>query len=171
MTKISFAAADWGFGASKLVANSRPQVNQDAVSRRLDRLGARRDGARAGVAASPPQHLDARLIEDVEALEAAWQRELRALIFAKRHKTPEAVAAYAAARATCTGLARRIETARALTLDGLKAQARAALWRRDGEPLGPRTPDEPTNECAWTDMADLPQYDRAPAAPQPDSLA
>lgn len=166
MTKISFAAAEWGFGASKPAVTSRPYFNQDAFSRRMDRFGARREGGRTGAITSSPQHLDARLLEDGEALEAAWQWELRA-IASRRLKTPEAEAAASVAQTACATIVRRIETSRALTLDGLKVQARAALWRRDGEPFGPNVPDNQADDCAWTDMAELPQYEEDMTAGRP----
>ncbi len=173
MTKISLAMAEWGFGASNPAVYGRPHLNQDALSRRMDRFGARRDGGRTGAMTSPPQHMDARLLEDGEALEAAWQFELRTLIAARRLKTPEAGTAARAAQASCATIVRRIETARALTLDGLKVQARAALWRRDGEPFGPEIPDNQASDGAWTDMAELPQYQQemVAAPPQAASLA
>ena len=108
MTKISFAAAEWGFGASKPAVTSRPYFNQDAFSRRMDRFGARREGGRTGAITSSPQHLDARLLEDGEALEAAWQWELRALIASRRLKTPEAEAAASVAQTACATIVRRI---------------------------------------------------------------
>jgi hypothetical protein len=171
MTKISFAAADWGFGASKAAVYGRPQFNQDAFSRRIDRFGARRDDGRTGAITSSPQHLDARLLEDGEALEAAWQCELRALIASRRLKTPETEATARAAQTACATIARRIETSRALTLDGLKVQARAALWRRDGEPFGPDVSDGQAGDDAWTDMAELPQYDENAMAAPPQAAS
>ncbi len=59
----------------------------------------------------------------------------------KRSDTPEARFAARRARATTARLATRIETARAVSLDGLKVKARAILWRRNGEPLGRIGPD------------------------------
>lgn len=172
MTKISLAVAEWSFSASKPVVANRSHLNQNVFCRRMDRFGGRRDAGRFGAIASPPQRLDARLLEDAEALEAAWQYELSALIAARRLKTPEAAATARATQSACAAIVRRIETARALTLDGLKAQARAALWRRDGEPLGPDIPDDQASDGAWTDMAELPQYgqDAKAMAPQPATL-
>ena len=83
---------------------------------------------------SAPQHLDARLLEDGEALEAAWGYEIATLILMKRLRTPEADAAAKAARAATALIVDRIEAANAMTLDGLKVKARAVLWTRDGEP-------------------------------------
>ena len=90
---------------------------------------------------SPPQRLDAELLEAGEAFEAAWIREVATLIAAKKLKTPEAEAAARSARASTARLAARIEGIGAMTLDGLKVKARAILWRRNGEPLGTVGPD------------------------------
>jgi hypothetical protein len=128
----------------------------------MDRFGPRREPARTIPLESPPQPLDAHLIADGEALEAAWQAELRAMIAARRGGA-EALAAARAGRADSEAIVRRIEAARALTLDGLKVKARAESWRRDGEPLAPESADEQQDDGVWTEMADLPRYD-APAA-------
>jgi hypothetical protein len=128
----------------------------------MDRFGPRRDAARTAPLESPPQPLDANLIADGEALEAAWQAELRAMIAARRGGA-EATAAALAARAQSEAIVGRIEAARALTLDGLKVKARAESWRRDGEPLAPAAAEDQPDDGVWTDMADLPRYD-APAA-------
>lgn len=158
MTKFTFANAFEAIHASKPSGLSRQQFNQQALMRRMDRFGSRPSGARAGALSSAPQHLDARLLEDGAALEAAWQAELRAMVAFRRAGTSEAQAAARAARAASALIVARIETARALTLDGLKVQARAVLWRRDGVPLGPEIPDELASDDAWTDMAELPKW-------------
>ena len=158
MTKFTFSAAFESIQSLKPSGFSRQQFNQQALSRRMDRLGSRPNAARAGGVASAPQHLDARLLEDGAALEAAWQAELKAMIAFRRGKTSETQALAHAAREACAAIVARIETARALTLDGLKVQARAVLWRRDGVPLGPEIPDEQVNDDAWTDMAELPNW-------------
>ena len=111
---------------------------------------------------APPQPLDARLLADGEALEAAWQAELRMMIAARRGGA-QAVATARAARAECEAIVTRIEAARALTLDGHKVKARAESWRRDGAPLKQATAEDQQDDGVWTDMADLPRYE-APAA-------
>ena len=158
MTKFTFSTAFESIQSLKPSSFSRQQFNQQALSRRMDRVGARPNGARAGGLAGAPQHLDARLLEDGAALEAAWQAELKAMIAFRRAQTSEAQAVAKAARAGAAAIVARIETARALTLDGLKVQARAVLWRRDGVPLGPDIPDEQASDDAWTDMAELPNW-------------
>jgi len=70
-------------------------------------------------------------------LDDNWSRELTALIEMKRERTPEAVAAAEITRAATARIVLRIEAAKAMTFDGLKVKARAALWRRHGEPLPP----------------------------------
>jgi hypothetical protein len=86
---------------------------------------------------SVPQHLDADLLRELHALDDTWSRELTALIEMKRDRTPEAVAAAEITRAATARVVTRIEAAKAMTFDGLKVKARAALWRRHGEPLPP----------------------------------
>ncbi len=158
MTKFTISAAFESFRSLKPSGYSRQLFNQQVLSRRMDRLGARRLGGRIGAVASPPQHLDARLLEDGQALEVAWNFELKALVASRRLKTPEAQAAAKAARSATAAIVVRVETARALTLDGLKVQARAVSWRRDGEPLGPELPDEQGAYDTWTEMAELPNW-------------
>ena len=149
MTKIWFAAAT-SFRAS----SSRPSPvrfqSYEVLQRRMDRFGPRRDAARSAPLEAPPQPLDARLIADGEALEAAWQAELRAMIAARRGGA-EALAAARAARAQSEAIVARIEATRALTLDGHKVKARAESWRRDGEPLAPtRAETSRTTACGPT---------------------
>jgi hypothetical protein len=133
----------------------------------MDRFGPRRDGARSAPLDSSPQPLDAHLLADGEALEAAWQAELRAMIAARRGGA-QAVAAARAVRAECAAIVARIEATRALTLDGLKVKARAESWRRDGAPLTQAVAEDQPDDGVWTDMADLPCYEalaaRAPTA-------
>jgi hypothetical protein len=128
----------------------------------MDRFGPRRDPARSAALEAPPQPLDARLIADGEALEAAWQAEIRAMIGARRGGA-QAVAAARAARAQSEAIVARIEATRALTLDGHKVKARAESWRRDGAPLKSARAEDQEEDGVWTDMADLPRYE-APAA-------
>ena len=74
----------------------------------------------------------------------------------------EARTAARTARSESEAIVKRIETTRALTLDGHKVKARAELWRRDGAPLA-KTAEDDVDDGVWSDMADLPRYD-APAA-------
>ncbi len=153
MTKFAFSAAFeslYSIGSPGLVGQG---TNHQTFARRLDRIG-----SRAGAVSGQPQHLDARLLEDGTALEAAWQVEVRAMVAFRRERTPEAEAALEAARADAASIVSRIETSRALTFDGLKVQARAVLWRRDGEPLGPQIPDEVERSDSWSDIGDLPNW-------------
>ncbi len=134
--------------SSNLAARARQEINKGAHSRRMEQFDARRNGARTGAVTSPPQHLDARLLEDGEALEAAWAYEIATLIAKKRLRTPEAEAVANEARAAAALVVRRIEAAKALTLDGLKVKTRAILWTRNGEPLGADLPDGQNYEDA-----------------------
>jgi hypothetical protein len=108
---------------------------------RVERLEARRKRYAPSAILAPPRALDAVLLEQGRAFERAWAKEIATLIASKRNDTPEARFAASRARANTARLAHRIETARALSLDGLKVKARAVLWRRNGEPLGRIGPD------------------------------
>ena len=108
---------------------------------RVERFEARRKRYAPSPLMAPPRALDAALLKQGGAFEQAWAEEVAALIALKRNDTPEARFAARRARATTARLAQRIETARALSLDGLKVKARAILWRRNGEPLGRIGPD------------------------------
>lgn len=143
MSKFSIAM-DYERPASKFTPNNRQRFNQAAYLRRMERCDARRNAARSVAVAPAPRHLDARLLEEGEALEAAWQREVATLIVMRRLKTPEADAAANAARSACALIVGRIEKASAMTLDGLKVKARAILWTRNGVPLGAEAPEEET---------------------------
>jgi hypothetical protein len=158
MTKFTISSAFVSLQALKPSGYSRQKFNQYALSRRVDQLSMRNSGGRSGAVTSVPQHLDARLVEDGQALEAAWQVEIKMLIADKRLKTEESRSAVRTARAGSERIVRRIETARAMTMEGLKVQARAVLWRRDGEPLGPEMPDDQASDDAWTEMAELPNW-------------
>jgi len=160
MTKVWFAAVT-SFRAPVQPSAPRPLQSHEVLQRRMDQFGPRRDAARSAPLESPPQPLDAHLIADGEALEAAWQAEIRLMIAARRGGG-EARTAAQAARGESEAIVRRIEAARALTLDGHKVKARAESWRRDGAPLAPATADDQQDDGVWTDMADLPRYD-APA--------
>ncbi len=151
MSEFSIAMDYQRRPSSKFTAYNRQPFNQSAQGsyfRRTEQFDARRNGARTGAVTSAPQHLDARLLEDGEALEAAWGYEIATLILMKRLRTPEADAAAKAARAATALIVDRIEAANAMTLDGLKVKARAVLWTRDGEPLGKATSDEEDCEDA-----------------------
>ena len=134
--------------SSRIIVNNPKELNRGAYFRRMEQFDARRNGARTGAVTSPPQHLDARLLEDGEALEIAWGYEITTLIAKKRLKTPEADAVANAARAAAALVVARIEAAKALTLDGLKVKARAILWTRNGEPLGADFPGGRNDEDA-----------------------
>jgi hypothetical protein len=161
MTKVWFGAVT-SFRASVQPVVPQSLQSRDVLQRRMDRFGPRRDIARSAPLESPPQPLDAQLLADGDALEAAWQRELRAMIGARRGGA-QAAAMARAARAESEAIVLRIETTRALTLDGHKVKARAESWRRDGAPLKPSSTEDEQDDGVWTDMADLPRYD-APAA-------
>jgi len=161
MTKIWFAAATT-FRASVQPASPRSLQSHELLQRRMDRFGPRRDAARGAPLDAPPQPLDANLLADGEALEAAWQGEIRAMIAARRGGD-QAVTAARAARAASEAIVARIEATRALTLDGHKVKARAESWRRDGVPLKSAAGEDQQDDGVWTDMADLPHYE-APAA-------
>jgi hypothetical protein len=98
----------------------------------MERLSAMRGDTSAKPA---PQYSDAKLVREREALESAWRYEVAALMVMKRLNTVEAAAIAKAARAATAMVVKRIETARAMTLEGLNVKARAILWRRHGEPL------------------------------------
>jgi len=160
MTKVWFAAAT-SFRASVQPSVPRPLPSHEVLQRRMDRFGPRRDAARSATLEAPPQPLDANLLADGEALEAAWQAELRAMIAARRGGA-QAAATARAARAESEAIVTRIEATRALTLDGHKVKARAESWRRDGAPLKQTVAEDHQDDGVWTDMADLPRYE-APA--------
>ena len=90
------------------------------------------------------------LLREGAALDDAWRYEVATLIVQKRLNTPEADAIAEAARAATADIARRIEAAEAMTLDGLKVRARAMLWSRHGEPLE----EEGLDEAATSIMLD-----------------
>jgi len=161
MTKVWFASTA-SFRAAGQPAAPRSLPSHEVLQRRMDRFGPRRDAARSAPLDAPPQPLDAHLIADGEALEAAWQAEIRAMIAARRGGA-QAVAAAQAARAQSEAIVTRIEATRALTLDGHKVKARAESWRRDGAPLKTAAAEDHQDDGVWTDMADLPRYE-APAA-------
>jgi len=110
------------------------QLGRSVVARRVDRLSVLRGDSRSSIK-SAPKHLDANLLAEGRALDDAWARELNALIRMKRAPTPEVIAAAEAAHTATGRIVTRIEMVKAMTFDGLKVQARAALWRRRGEPI------------------------------------
>jgi hypothetical protein len=144
MTKLSISTDADSRGLSGLQARDHRYFNLDALFGRIERFEARRNRGRTGAVTSPPQRLDAKLLEEGEDFEAAWAYEVATLIAAKRLNTPEAAAMARSARAATARVAARIEAARAITLDGLKVKARAILWRRNGEPLGTIGPSQRT---------------------------
>ena len=107
---------------------------------RVERLEARRRRYAPSAVMAPPRALDAALLEQGDAFERAWAKEVATLIALKRNDTAEARFAARRARSATERLATRIELARAVSLDGLKVKARAILWRRNGEPLGTDRP-------------------------------
>ncbi|MBV8473352.1 MAG: hypothetical protein JO234_08030 [Hyphomicrobiales bacterium] len=107
-----------------------------ALFGRIERLEARRLRHSPAQAAAAPHRLDQELLAEGVAFEAAWAREIAALIAVKRQTTSETRRAASETRAETERLAARIEAAHCRTLDGLKVKARAQLWRRNGEPAG-----------------------------------
>jgi hypothetical protein len=107
-----------------------------ALFGRVERIEARRRRYAPDAVTAPSRVLDAALLRQGRAFEAAWAAEVAALIALKRNDTPQARSAARRARAATARLARRIESARAASLAGLQVKARATLWRRNGEPLG-----------------------------------
>ena len=138
MTNLGISADFRAGRPAKLPPSSHPRVNQDAFLRRMERLNTKRQLPRSGAIKSVPEHPDATLLKAGAALENAWSCEVAALMVMKRLGTSEATAIAQAARAAAAVVAKRIEMTSALTLDGLQVKARAALWRRHGEPLGIR---------------------------------
>lgn len=137
MTKALSISAEYESERSPPTSLSNwEHLGRSTVSRRLDRLSLLRRTNRSPIK-SVPQHLDADLLGELHALDDNWSRELTALIEMKRERTPEAVAAAEITRAATARIVLRIEAAKAMTFDGLKVKARAALWRRHGEPLPP----------------------------------
>ncbi len=148
MSEFSIAMDCERHASSKFMVRNRQEINNVAYLRRMERLDARRNGARIGAVTSPPRHLDASLLEDGEALENAWAYEIATLIVKKRLRTPEAEAIADAARAACALVVARIENANAKTLEGMKVKARATLWTRNGEPLGREGAEDQAYEAA-----------------------
>jgi hypothetical protein len=148
MTMISISMDCTGRDSGQLPDYNHRRFDLGALFGRVERIEARRNAGRTGAVTSPPERLDAKLLEEGEDFEAAWAYEVATLIALKRRATPEAHAVARAARAATARLAARIEAARAITLDGLKVKARAILWRRNGEPLGTIGPDAPSLEPA-----------------------
>jgi hypothetical protein len=160
----------WLLAATSVRAALQPTAppalqSHEILQRRMERFGPGHEAARGAALESSPQPLDAHLLADGEALEAAWQAELRAMIAARRGGA-EALVAARAARNECEAIVGRIEAARAQTLDGLKVKARAQSWRSDGKSVA-AGPDEQLDESGWTEMAEMPRYD----SPEPRSAA
>ena len=107
------------------------RAGQNKFLNRMERLDAERDKRAAELASDQG---DADLVNQRRALDKAWAVELHTLIFCRRMKTVEALARANAAREATARIVRRIEATPATTAEGFKAKARAALWRRNGEP-------------------------------------
>jgi hypothetical protein len=144
MTNITVAADFQGRPSLQLPPSNHQPVNPDAFLRRMERLNARRNDSRTGAVNSAPQHPDAGLLKERDALNVAWAYEVNALILTKRFETPESDALARTARAATAAIARRFEATKALTLDGLQAKAWASLWSRHGEPLATDILDDET---------------------------
>lgn len=112
-----------------------------ALFGRVERIEARRRRYAPSAATAPSRALDAALLEQGGAFEAAWAKEVATLIASRRANTRQARFAARRARAATARLAARIESARAVSLAGLEVKARAVLWRRHGEPLGHAAPN------------------------------
>jgi len=135
MSKLSLAALFQSRSYTLLSSPGCEETNHPAFVRRVERYVNRPHAARSGAVTLAPQHLDAKLLEEGEAFEAAWAHEMSTFITLRRLNSPEAEAAARAARAATAILANRIETTAAATLDGLNVQARTMLWRVCREPL------------------------------------
>ena len=134
MTHMISLSANFRTGrAVEAPSAPRRKVGQETFFRRMDRLDERRDYRT--VVRSAPQHLDARLLADRQALEDAWRVELEFFIAMKRTRSPAAIAAAAAAQATTGEIVKRIEAVPAKTFDGQRLKARAASWRRYSTPI------------------------------------
>ena len=62
--------------SSRSLPLGRRYVNPDAFLDRMDRLNARRADGRSGAINSAPQHPDAALLRECEALDSAWRYEV-----------------------------------------------------------------------------------------------
>jgi len=67
-------------------------------------------------------------------LDNAWAVEVEKMILMKRTRTSEASADFEAAKHVTRRIVLKIEMLHASTAEGFKVKARAALWRRNGEP-------------------------------------
>jgi hypothetical protein len=99
MTNITVAADFQGRPSLQLPPSNHQRVNPDAFLRRMERLNARRNDSRTGAVNSAPQHPDAGLLKERDALNVAWAYEVNALILTKRFETPESDALARTARA------------------------------------------------------------------------
>ena len=110
-------------------------ARRNAFLARMERLDAQRQEESME---TKPQHLDRDLLKAREALDTAWAVEIEKMIAMRKTGTLEARAAAEAARDATARIVLHIEAQRAATGDGLKVKARAALWRRNGEPYARR---------------------------------
>jgi hypothetical protein len=149
MSKVSISAEFRSRPSLQFPFPGGEHINQDAFLKRMKRLDARREKAKAEALAPTPQVSDAELLREGEALENAWRFEVAALMVLRRLNTSEVAAVAERARAVTQAVVERIEAARALTPAGLEVKARAILWRRDGEPLE----DEGCDAAASNDNA------------------
>jgi hypothetical protein len=115
-------------------------ARRSAFFARMEGLDAKR---RATSENENPVNLDTALLNAREALENAWAVEIEKMIAMRRAGTPEARAAVEAARNVTARIVMHIEAQRAVTAEGVKVKARAALWRRNGEPAPRRTESRP----------------------------
>jgi hypothetical protein len=112
--------------SSRSLPLGRRYVNPDAFLDRMDRLNARRQDGRSNAINSAPQHPDAGLLHECEALDSAWRYEVATLLVQKRLNTPEADAIAEAARA-----ATKVPRAPAM-------RRRRHCWTSGGRPNAPR---------------------------------
>jgi hypothetical protein len=101
---------------------------------RMARLDARQRESLAIDANVALAHLDVELLQALEALDNAWAVEVEKMILMKRTATLEASRDFETAKSVTRRIVLRIEMLHASTAQGLKVKAKAALWRRNGEP-------------------------------------
>jgi len=101
----------------------------------MARLDAKQRESRAIDANATSEHLDLELLKARDALDNSWAIEIEKMVAMKRTGTSQACADYEAARNVTKRIVLRIEMLHAATTEGFKVKTRAALWRRNGEPL------------------------------------